>query len=226
MPQVSPLTGTETLLLPQLTQGVVVQPVQVYELVVVVKELGPHTTPLAVTGSHVAVTETAAVVFEQNGALLLVKVNVTLPFELPVPVTRPLLVTVANAELLLTQVPPLVGDSWVVDVPNMDVGPVMLTTGNALTVIEPVVLEHPRVLVKVKVAVPLDKPVTTPPLVTEATEGLLLTQVPPLVGESWLVPFTHIDVLPVMLTVGGVTDTEPVLTHVVLGQVLLSARML
>ena len=75
-------------------------------------------------------------------------------------------------------------------------------------------------------ALPPDKPVTTPPLVTEATDGLLLTQGPPLVGDSWLVLFTHIGLLPVMLTVGGVTDTEPVLEQAVLGQVLLSALTL
>jgi len=50
--------------------------------------------------------------------------------------------------------------------------------------------------------------VTTPVAVTEATVGLLLDQVPPVVGERVVVAPTHIELLPVMLTAGnGLTVT-------------------
>ena len=57
--------------------------------------------------------------------------------------------------------------------------------GEAFTVIDEVVLLHPVVpSVKVKVLLPAASPVTIPPLVTDAIDGLLLSQVPPEVGES------------------------------------------
>jgi hypothetical protein len=62
--------------------------------------------------------------------------------------------------------------------------------------------------VKVKVAEPAATAVTTPTEVTVATAGLLLTQVPPVVGDKVVVDPTHIELLPVMLTVGnGLTMT-------------------
>ncbi len=56
--------------------------------------------------------------------------------------------------------------------------------------------------VKVNVAAPDPTPVTTPDPDTVATEVLLLSQVPPVVGDKVVVPPTQIELLPVMLTVG------------------------
>jgi len=50
-----------------------------------------------------------------------------------------------------------------------------------------VALQPVIVLVKVNVAVPADSPVTTPVFVTEAINGLLLVQVPPVVGDKVIV---------------------------------------
>jgi hypothetical protein len=63
-------------------------------------------------------------------------------------------------------------------------------------------------LVKVNVAVPAPTPVTSPSLFTDATEGLLLTHVPPLVGDNVVVPPTQIVVLPVMATDGFAEITK------------------
>ncbi len=55
----------------------------------------------------------------------------------------------------------------------------------AFTLIADVVLLHPvDVCVKVNVVLPPLMPVTSPAFVTDATEGLLLTHVPPEVGDS------------------------------------------
>ena len=52
---------------------------------------------------------------------------------------------------------------------------------------EVVALQPLAVLVKVNVADPADTPVTTPALVTVATNGLLHVQVPPVVGDKVMV---------------------------------------
>jgi hypothetical protein len=123
-----------------------------------------------------------AVVFEQP-VIASVYVNVALPDATPV--TTPAFVTVATAVLLLTQVPPVVGDNVVVE-PTQTFVP--LTNGNTFTVTALVVAVQLVVDdVNVKVTKPDDKPVTTPELVTEATVGLLLTQVPPVVGVNVIV---------------------------------------
>ena len=49
---------------------------------------------------------------------------------------------------------------------------------------------------------PAEAPVTIPALVTVATAGLLLTHVPPVVGDKVVVKFTHIEEVPVILTIG------------------------
>jgi hypothetical protein len=73
----------------------------------------------------------------------------------------------------------------------------------ALTVTDPVVLLQPVAsAVNVNVAVPAADPVTTPDVLTVATVGLLLVQVPPDVGLSVVVAPTQIELLPTMLTVG------------------------
>jgi hypothetical protein len=87
-------------------------------------------------------------------------------------------------------------------------GPVLTVTGS-------VVLAHPPEEVKVKVAVPGDTPVTIPALVTVATVGLLLAQVPPDVGKRTVVPLPHIELGPVKPTkmvltfTAGVTLLQP-----------------
>lgn len=57
-----------------------------------------------------------------------------------------------------------------------------VTVTNAVEALHPVI-----VLVKVKVAVPVETPVTTPALVTVATSGLELVQVPPVGGDKVIV---------------------------------------
>lgn len=52
------------------------------------------------------------------------------------------------------------------------------------------------------VAVPAEIPVTTPALVTVATLGFVLTQVPPVDGDRVVLAFTQILVAPVILTAG------------------------
>ena len=77
------------------------------------------------------------------------------------------------------------------------------TTGKVFTVTAVVVLLQLVVDdVKVKVADPAATPVTTPAEVTVATDGLLLTHVPPVVGDKVVVDPMQIELLPVMLTVG------------------------
>jgi hypothetical protein len=80
--------------------------------------------------------------------------------------------------------------------------------GRALTVIAEVELLQPvPVCVKVKVALPAATPITIPALVTVATAGLLLAQVPPLVGDSVIVLPTHTMVLAVVTVGLGFTVT-------------------
>ena len=85
-------------------------------------------------------------------------------------------------------------------VPLMSVGAV----GGVFTVTSGVVLwQSVVVFVKVKVAVPFDNPLTSPALVTLATVGLLLTHVPPVVGDNCVVAYTQIEFEPVIETVGN-----------------------
>ncbi|MBK6785393.1 MAG: hypothetical protein IPG79_17795 [Saprospiraceae bacterium] len=58
------------------------------------------------------------------------------------------------------------------------------------------------VKVNVKVTLPGPIEVTIPPFVTEATVGLLLTQVPPVAGANVVVPPIQISVGPVIVGVG------------------------
>jgi hypothetical protein len=119
-----------------------------------------------------------------------VKVKVTVP---PVtPTTRPALVTLATAVLLLVHVPPEAGDNVVRPPAQMAEFPVMLTIGRAVTFTPSVVALHPVVpSVKVNVAVPADTPVTRPAPVTIATAVLLLSHAPPDVGDNIVVPSAH-----------------------------------
>jgi hypothetical protein len=158
--------------------------------------------PVTLT-TGMALTITDPVGTETHPVAVLVKVNVAVPADTPV--TTPLFVTVATAALLLAQVPPVEGDNPVVKPTQMLFGPLMPTVGNALTVTADVGAEAPPVieLVKVKVTVPADMPVTTPAFVTVATVGSLLVQVPPVVGDKAEVEPTQMVLDPVMLTTGG-----------------------
>lgn len=80
----------------------------------------------------------------------------------------------------------------------------MFTVGLPMILMADVALEIQPVAVSVKVnvAVPAETPVTTPALVTVAIAGLLLSQVPPVVGDTLEVVPSQIDAGPVMLTVG------------------------
>jgi hypothetical protein len=101
-------------------------PVQIAEFMVVIA--GPLTT------------DTGEVVLLQP-VVVEVKVNVDVPMETPV--TIPELETEATAGLLLSQVPPVVGDNVVVELPQMEVPPVILTAGSVFTVTGLVVPVHP-----------------------------------------------------------------------------------
>ena len=147
-----------------------------------------------------ALTVTAVVVLLQ---LVVDEVKVKVADPAATPVTTPAEVTVATAGLLLTHVPPVVGDKVVVAPMQIELLPVMLTVGKALIVTVPVVLLQLVVdEVNVKVADPAATPVTTPAEVTVATDVLLLTHVPPVVGDRVVVAPMQIELLPVMLTVG------------------------
>jgi hypothetical protein len=166
---------------------------------VVVDPIHIELLPVMLTAGK-ALTVTAVVVLLQ---FVVDEVNVKVAEPAATPVTTPAEVTVANEVLLLTQVPPVVGDKVVVDPIQMELLPVMLTVGKAFTVIAVVVLLQFVVdEVNVNVADPAATPVTTPAEVTVATAGLLLTQVPPVVGDNVVVAPMQIELLPVMLTVG------------------------
>jgi hypothetical protein len=88
-------------------------------------------------------------------------------------------------------VPPLVGLNVIVE-PTHKLEEGVLIVGFALIVTADVVLlQVVVVLVNVNVTDPAATPVTTPAFVTVANEGLLLTQVPPLVGLNVIIEPTH-----------------------------------
>ena len=100
-------------------------------------------SPVMLTeGKALIVTE--AVGAEAHPVLVLVKVNVTDPAEMPC--TTPPFVTVAMAGLLLAQVPPEVGDKVVVLPIQILLEPVILTIGAAFTVTGAVAAEEQPVM--------------------------------------------------------------------------------
>ena len=82
--------------------------------------------------------------------------------------------------------------------------PVIATTGFPRTLMEVLGLEiHPvDELVNVKVALPFEIPVTVPEFEIVATVGLLLDQIPPVFGDSELVPPMHIFPDPIITGIG------------------------
>ena len=86
----------------------------------------------------------------------------------------------------------------------------------AITVTVEVVALQPVIeLVNMKVAVPADIPVTTPALVTEAINGLLLIQVPPVLGDKVIVLPTATETGAETTGKGLIVATTAVLTAVV-----------
>jgi len=117
------------------------------------------------------------------------KVKVALPAATPV--TTPALFTVAIVLSLLVHVPPVVGNNVIVLPTHIEVVGV-LTTGNAFTVTEFVVLlQLVEVFTNVKLALPAAIPVTIPTLLTDALEASLLDHVPPDVGAIIMVLPIH-----------------------------------
>jgi hypothetical protein len=132
-------------------------------------------------------------------------VNVILAVPPVTPVTTPPLLIVATAGLELIQVPLVVGVKLVAAPIQTVAGDGTVIIGNALTVIEAVVLlQVVVVFVNVKVEVPANNPVTTPALVTEAIVGLLLIQVPPDVGDNVMVLPTQTGPVPETIGVGRI----------------------
>ena len=85
--------------------------------------------------------------------------------------------------------------------------PMVGAVGLAVTVKE-TVLEHPVAeSVKVRVVVPAATPVTTPALVTVATPGALLAQVPPVAGVTLAVLPTQTVVAPPKVGLAGIAFT-------------------
>jgi len=155
------------------------------------------------TGKGFTVTDEVVALQE----LVLVKVKLTEPWSTMV--TTPPAVTVATDGLVLTQVPPEVGVN--VNVPSTQTAALeTVTTGNGFTVTDEVVALQELVLVNVKLTEPELTRVTTPPAVTVATDGLVLTHVPPVVGVKVILPLIQTDVLETVTTGKGLTVTEEV----------------
>lgn len=131
-----------------------------------------------------------------------VYVNVDVPSEIAV--TIPLLVMEATAGFELYHEPPEFGSKAVVEAIHKVSFPEIITVGLGLMVIGRVAFEtHPVAkFVKVNVAVPVVRPVTIPVFETEATAGLLLVQVPPVLGDKEVAVFIQISDGPLMLTEG------------------------
>ena len=118
-----------------------------------------------------------------------VNVNVTLPAVIPV--ISPVLSMVATEGVLLIHAPPVPGLAFIV-APIHNVPSGMLTAGRGVTVtVEVIALQPVAVSVKVKVEIPAEIPVTNPALSMIATEGVLLTQVPPVPGLALMVAPVH-----------------------------------
>ena len=172
---------------------------------------------VSVTTWQVASTVTAEVVLEQPFEEL-VNVNVTLPVVEPA-VTTPAFVTDAIEGLLLTQVPPVVGDKVVVEPAQIVELPVILTVGNGFTVtvtVNVLPAQVPEVGVTVYVAVcavtvafvsvplMLDAPLPeAPPVIPPVTVGADQLYVVP-ARTTPLVPFTGVAVNAVPLQVVAV----------------------
>src|SRR5690606_38376991 len=113
-------------------------------------------------------------------------VKVKLAWPAPIPVTKPLLLTVATKGLREDHVPPTVGLSCPVCPIQIFGFPNTVTSGPLLTVttVEESDLHPVAALVKINRTVPSEWAVTRPLLFTLATEGLDEIQLPPEEGSS------------------------------------------
>lgn len=138
-----------------------------------------------------------------------VSVNVNVADPTAIPVTNPELLTVAIEGLLLAHVPPVLGESWVVNPAQISSEPVIDTIGLVVTVMVRVLVQPVPDSVNVMTEVPAETPVTVLPL-TVATPGVPLDQVPPEDGDKLVVePIQMVD--EPAITVGrGLTDILPV----------------
>ena len=103
----------------------------------------------------------------------------------------PFKVSFANTDGVVPPVVPLIGER------------VSATASIVVTTTLVVVALHPNTLVNVKLTLPKDKPVMIPALVTVAIVLSLLIQVPPDIGDKFVVNPTIITVLPVTITTGN-----------------------
>lgn len=137
------------------------------------------------------------------------------------PDTTPVVPTVATEPLLLLQAPPETELLNVIVLPTQtEVGPVIVpgsVDGLTVTFTVALVLPHPFVTVYEIVVVPVATPLTTPELLTVATDGVTLVHAPPdvLLARVTVAPWQTV-VLPVIaLTVGkSETVTTFVARHV------------
>lgn len=121
--------------------------------------------------------------------------------------------TVAIATLLLVHVPPVDGLNVDVSPIHNSVSPVTLTVGPVVTVttLDVSEIQPVEVCVKINRTLPTETPVIIPALVIVAMAGLVLTQVPPVVGEILVVAPTHIEDGPLTTVTGlGFTVTAAV----------------
>lgn len=135
-----------------------------------------------------------------------VKVNVTEPAVTPV--TSPTFVTVAIALLLLSHVPPVEGLKFIV-APMQSETKGALTVGCCMSTGTELLLQPVVASVKVKIALPAEIPVARPAFVTVATAGLVLIQVPLVLGNRFAVaPTQRLEGIVIMG--GPLTVTEEV----------------
>src|SRR5690606_1946441 len=117
------------------------------------------------------------------------------------PVISPEFDTVAMALLLLVHVPPDAGDKVCVAFTQILLGKFVIIGKAFIRTLSVVLLQPIAVLVNVKVTLPCATGVITPALFTVATAGLLLNQVPPVLGVRF-------PVAPIQICVGDVTGGE------------------
>lgn len=158
-------------------------------------------------------TMIAEVLSDSQPVAASINFNVALP-ELK-PTTIPEFVVATIAALLLIQVPPVDGYKVVVPPIHIEELPTRLTVGLLYTAIfwlfndtQPVVVS-----VNLNVTLPLFTAVIMPELLIVATNGLLLSQVPPELGNIDVVPPIHSAIAPVTEMLGfGLTVRKVVVT--------------
>jgi len=157
----------------------------------------------AILTTGVSCTTTTSLVSELQPVPESRNIKLTLPSEIPV--TRPVLSTVATDGLVLDQVPPLLGISWVSVPIQIEVSPSINTISFPLTVMLSVGSEWQwvRASTKTNETLPALTPVTTPALVTVARALLELIQLPPVIGNKELCSPMQIESTPLIPAMGA-----------------------